>query len=64
LYYYFNPGSYCPQAAKAQNTAPRERLAEASVPQQQFRALYTPQEALKYGTVFKELNLSYSGRRW
>jgi len=59
--YYFNPGIFFPgKTAKAQSAAPERQLAEAYVPAQKFRELYTPAEALKYGTVFRELNKQYA----
>ncbi len=36
-------------------------LAMAYVPMQEWRRLYTPADALKYGTLFEELNLPFLG---
>ena len=62
MHYHFNPDNYFPQLAKTQNAAGEKRLAEAYVPNQRFRELYTPEDALKYGTVFRELNTEYRRR--
>ena len=61
MYYYFNPGNFFPgRPAKAQNASRERSLAEAYVPIQKFRELYTPAEALQYGTVFRELSKQYA----
>ena len=62
MYYYHNPKHYAMSVAA--HSGPRiKQLAQAYVPEQAFRELYTPEEALKYGTVFKELNQSYGGKK-
>jgi hypothetical protein len=38
-------------------------LAMAYVPFQEWREIYPPDEALSIGTIFKELNLPFYGRR-
>lgn len=38
-------------------------LAMAYVPFQVWREIYQPDEALQVGTIFKELNLPFTGRR-
>ena len=39
-------------------------LAMAYVPWQTFKDLYKPEEGLKEGTIFKQLNKPFTGRRW
>ena len=58
--YYHNYQGYRPQAVRTQNTPqPQMRLAQAYVPFQPFRNLYSAQDALAYGTVFMDLNQGY-----
>ncbi|MCI5596485.1 MAG: spore coat associated protein CotJA [Lachnospiraceae bacterium] len=38
-------------------------LAMACVPWQRWREIYQPDEGLSCGTIFKELNLPFTGRR-
>lgn len=45
------------------NDMPGFALAMAYVPWQTFRNLYNEHDALCNGTIFKELNLEYRGRR-
>ena len=45
-----------------QNCSPLA-LAIAAVPMQQFRQLYDPATALRRGTLFRELDLPFYGRR-
>ena len=63
MYYYNHTGNFEPGAVKTQSARAERRLAQAYVPEQKFRELYTAEEALKYGTIFKELNQGYMGRK-
>lgn len=39
-------------------------LAMAYVPWQTWEDLYKPEEGLKQGTIFMQLNKPFTGRRW
>ncbi|MEG1743448.1 MAG: spore coat associated protein CotJA [Clostridia bacterium] len=41
----------------------KQVLAMAYVPYQEFEDLYSNEDALKYGTLFKQLNLPFTGKR-
>lgn len=52
----------CREQTSTQNQAINSLpLAMAYVPMQQFRCLYSPEEALNAGTLFKELDMPFSG---
>lgn len=52
----------CPGEKPAMNRMDRP-LGMTYVPVQKWRDLYQPEEAFQYGTIFKELNLPFTGRR-
>ncbi|ADD02848.1 conserved hypothetical protein [Thermoanaerobacter mathranii subsp. mathranii str. A3] len=44
-------------------TFPHLKLARAYVPLQKYVSLYPPEEAIKKGTIFPELDMPYAGEK-
>lgn len=64
LNYYFQSNSNVQSQTKQPEPMPAtKKLAQAYVPEQKYEDLYTPEQAIMQGTIFKQLDMPYKKKR-